>query len=752
MFSAGGCLLRMAAPAWVAWTSALVALFAVALPSRALAQVTLTGTYIRYVAVGEDGTFIARSPTGESCPSGICSEGGECVSGSCVQGQSMQYGETAGPPVTCDAFYPGSPQESFTIEATAATGRMLFTNSGVTGVTDEISRVSGPALSGRAITWRGRASRGPVVIDVEQTVIFEPDDRAVRVVVQLTNAGTATLTDVFYLRNADPDHGQCNIGTDFATWNDVRRQPPSAESALATAEAGDGAGPGRRIVLGIGAHDGRARVHNGGFANTDASGEWMSPRDGEGMLNDEAVDIVFREAMLAPGTSTTFEFFYVWGTTPAEVEMRFDDLGFPTAPCAGLAEGASCTASGRPGLCRGGRCCTGCWDGSRCRAGTSSTQCGGGGTACANCTDGDPCTSDVCTAGVCSNPLAPSGTPCDDGLYCTSVDICDGRGRCVGGGGPRCDDGASCTRDLCDEETDSCTFTWVEGCLIGGVCVAEGAVNPSYPCQICDPTRNATDWSPRPAGTPCGMPRCTAGRLYPAGMCDATGTCITPPSVRCATGRCADATSCERTCADTGCPDGRWCSPSGACEPVRSVGEICIADAACSTGYCVDGRCCLDACDGVCERCDRSGSEGRCSPVPAGQDPDGECEGASVCDGAGSCIELDAGPGEIDAAVPARDAGVGDAGGGGTDVGAPLEADAGSIPAPRHGCGCAIPGSTERVSVALTGLIAVAAVAVRRRRRASRGHRRALATERHRGRHPPLPESSRPPGSPSAHP
>nr|MDQ3034280.1 hypothetical protein [Myxococcota bacterium] len=447
----------------------------------ASAQARLTGTYVRYVAVGANGTMIGGT-------------------------ESMQYGETASPPVSCDLYVPGSPVEGFTVEATGA-GALLLSNSGG-GFGDGIATMSGPTVSGRTIRWTGRGVSGTDAVTIDQTFALDTADRIVRVSVVLTNSGTSALTNVYYLRNGDPDHGSCEIGFDFAGANDVRRQPPLADSALVTSGAGDATTPDRYLVLGIGAHDPRARVHVGGFENTDASGEWTAPIDPDGLSGDVGVDIVFREPTLAVGASTTFEFFYVWGTTVAEVEARFDELGFPTAPCVGVIEGGACaTSRGATGLCRSGSCCTGCWDGTRCRGGTTGSECGVAGAACASCVDADACTSDTCTAGVCSNPDAPAGTSCDDGLFCTSVDACDGTGTCTGGGAPRCNDLQSCTADTCDEATDACEFTTIAGCIIGGACVGAGTVHPGYPCLHCDPAVSATDWSPRPIGAECRAQR-----------------------------------------------------------------------------------------------------------------------------------------------------------------------------------------------------------------------------------------------------
>jgi len=58
-------------------------------------------------------------------------------------------------------------------------------------------------------------------------------------------------------------------------------------------------------------------------------------------------------------------------------------------------------------------------------------------TSCATCTsaldcnDGNSCTVDSCTAGVCQNAVAPDGTACDDADACTTGDVCQA-GSCAG--------------------------------------------------------------------------------------------------------------------------------------------------------------------------------------------------------------------------------------------------------------------------------------------------------------------------------
>jgi hypothetical protein len=54
---------------------------------------------------------------------------------------------------------------------------------------------------------------------------------------------------------------------------------------------------------------------------------------------------------------------------------------------------------------------------------------------------------------------APFSTPCDDGLWCSATDHCNGNGNCVQLTARDCSDGVSCTTDSCDEAGDRCVYT-----------------------------------------------------------------------------------------------------------------------------------------------------------------------------------------------------------------------------------------------------------------------------------------------------
>jgi MYXO-CTERM domain-containing protein len=504
----------------------LAGMFAL-LPARAEAQAELTGTYIDYVGVRDNGIMINSA------------------------NHSMRYRETVGGPYSCDVFYLGTPVHQFTVEATS-TAMFRATNQ-YTGT--DIPTTAGPTVAGRSITWSGRYENGADGVTVDLSYAYGLDDRAVIVTATLTNSGTAPLTDVYFMMNGDPDQGQCVSGS-YNTFNDVVRQPPTDPATLATARVNT---PGP-FTLAVGSTDARARTHfnASGLPNEDASGTWAAPRDPGDTSQDVGMSIVFREAALAVGASTTFRFAYVWGSDAASIPPRFDVLG-----CAAAADGTACTDPvAGAGACRAGACCTGCWDGTACQAGDTVFACGATGGLCAGCVDGNSCTTDMCATGACTNPPVAAGTTCDDGLFCTADDTCDGAALCTGAARV-CDDGFDCTTDACDEAADSCAAAVNNGfCLAGGGCVADGTVNPANTCEYCAATISNGSWTPAASGTTCEDGAfCTADDT-----CDGAGACTAGAARVCNDGLDCTTDSCDETadaCAVVVAAD--TCAIEGAC-------------------------------------------------------------------------------------------------------------------------------------------------------------------------------------------
>ena len=110
------------------------------------------------------------------------------------------------------------------------------------------------------------------------------------------------------------------------------------------------------------------------------------------------------------------------------------------------------------------------------------------------CDDGNACTLDSCDPDTqdCSYEVIADGVACDDGDACTSEELCGG-GECLGVQ-KDCSDGNSCTDDLCDPDTGSCSQVELSGvpcddglpCSIGDACQAGQCVADTSECS-CGP-------------------------------------------------------------------------------------------------------------------------------------------------------------------------------------------------------------------------------------------------------------------------
>ncbi|MEC9071571.1 MAG: hypothetical protein VX938_04290 [Myxococcota bacterium] len=184
-------------------------------------------------------------------------------------------------------------------------------------------------------------------------------------------------------------------------------------------------------------------------------------------------------------------------------------------------EGVECVAEGNP-----------CVDEGACEAGACV-----GPTI--SCDDGDPCFQDGCdpkVPGGCIHlPLA--GPVCDDDDPCTSGDVCESDGTCLGLQSA-CNDANPCTKDLCDSTDVTCTHIFVEDgvscddgdpCSQGDICLGGVCAGELQPCDDGDPCTldgcgivdGVTACTHDPYEGPCddGNP-CTEGDLCVSGTCE----------------------------------------------------------------------------------------------------------------------------------------------------------------------------------------------------------------------------------------
>ena len=280
-------------------------------------------------------------------------------------------------------------------------------------------------------------------------------------------------------------------------------------------------------------------------------------------------------------------------------------------------------------------------------------------TACKESCNGCVRTATGKADGTCALAQAgqdPHGDCKDDGApTCKQDGLCDGKGACESYASSSCTpspcaknddctsgfcaDGVCCDK-ACDGKCEACTKA-KKGAGADGACgpVAK-ATDPDIDCGTlgkgvckgsgtCDGA-GACEASTK--GKACAAAACSdAVTLAAAAKCGSAGDC-TPETTDCTPFVCdAKAVACTKSCAKDGdCAPGAKCM-NGVCAKADN-GAACAMAVECTSGFCADGFCCDAACDGQCEACDGSGSEGTCNPVSG--TPHG---GRTACDGSGTC-------------------------------------------------------------------------------------------------------------------
>jgi Dictyostelium (slime mold) repeat/Galactose oxidase, central domain len=265
-----------------------------------------------------------------------------------------------------------------------------------------------------------------------------------------------------------------------------------------------------------------------------------------------------------------------------------------------------------------------------------------GGTTCnpADCSDGNPCTQDVCVEGACEHAPLMAGAACPDGNVCNGDETCDGSGQCLAGTAPTLDDDNPCTVDSCDATSgvhhapvtagaacpDDTVCNGEETCDGAGQCVAGTAptLDDDNPCTVdsCDAS-SGVQHAPVSAGT-----ACPDGDLCDGDeTCDGAGQCVAGTALTVDDSNPCTSDSCDPNsgvlhalvAVGTACPDGDLCNGNEAC---NASGQ-CVAGTAPTLDD--NNPCTVDSCDpanGVSH-----------TPVADGT----SCDNANACDGDETC-------------------------------------------------------------------------------------------------------------------
>ena len=259
--------------------------------------------------------------------------------------------------------------------------------------------------------------------------------------------------------------------------------------------------------------------------------------------------------------------------------------------------------------CRAGKCIGRglCWN----KLCTPKSQCHGSG---------------VCEVrtGICTTPLLPDRTPCDDNDVTTTDDLCY-KGTCIGKKkchGVICRASTQCNRPgVCDIATGLCSDPFVAS---GTVCNDGDSFTSDDRCNGAGACVGKLDCLPCSSSEPqCHVARCAEGK-----KCTEVGRPDTTPcndadiftfNDRCVQGRCTG----ELLCAGVSCPADQ-CHSQGVCNPATGR---CSTPVKPDNTPCNDGKrgTVLDVCiSGVCTG--KPACEGVVCPASS------PCHGPGVCD------------------------------------------------------------------------------------------------------------------------
>jgi hypothetical protein len=252
--------------------------------------------------------------------------------------------------------------------------------------------------------------------------------------------------------------------------------------------------------------------------------------------------------------------------------------------------------------------------------------------------DGNPCTSDTCSAGAPVHMNEPADTSCGGKL------VCDGMGNCVGCTKPnQCPDtGTNCKAKTCVDKVCGTMNVDPGTACQGGVCDAMGACveclvdsdclgagSPTCKAGVCvdmckDGTKNGNETDVDCGGGVC--PVCADGKA-----CSSDGDCM---STDCSGNVCVSCmdkvkngdetdVDCGGSCPNM-CADGKACSSDGDCMSDDCSGNVCVScmdnvkngsesDVDCGDScptLCANGKTCGNNNDCQSDKC----SSGTCQP------------------------------------------------------------------------------------------------------------------------------------------
>jgi hypothetical protein len=292
--------------------------------------------------------------------------------------------------------------------------------------------------------------------------------------------------------------------------------------------------------------------------------------------------------------------------------------------------------------------------------GTAAARCDGMGTCAAAaaiaCNEYMCGTNGACLVTCRTNTDCSPGNVCNGGICGKKIlgATCVANTECATG---TCQQGVCCDK-VCTGTCLACN----QASSLGHCLPLPLGPAPAGQCTPADPSTCGNDGNCdgtgkchlQTTGTICKAATCSLALQTLAARCDGVGTCVNGTTQPCDPFQCGASGACLGTCnpanGNGDCTTGNVCTPNvsmpatGSCGK-KPLGAGCTLPGECGSNLCEGGTCCDMPCSGTCKSCSLAGSAGKCSNVPAGQDPLDQCPVDAVstckrdglCDGNGAC-------------------------------------------------------------------------------------------------------------------
>jgi len=286
--------------------------------TTAKAQLVNGNAYIKGTGVelGIDslGGFEGCSTTVSPVPAGMHFRSGNALFGFVANPQNDAWTNYDG-----DFFTPGSPENGwgFEIGTAGASGSNNAADFGTTGATGRIVNWQHTGTT-YSVDWEGDAITG-TNLHFRINYLLQETDLFYITTVTVVNNTTATIPDLYYYRNLDPDNNE-PISFDFTTQNTIVSQHVPGGTTVAEVNATQ-ASPWLSSFSFV-AIDTNFVAGYGGFANRDGSdmynGAGFTQTMGATNFADEAIYLAYLVQNLAPADSATFKFCSVFDSSAVD--------------------------------------------------------------------------------------------------------------------------------------------------------------------------------------------------------------------------------------------------------------------------------------------------------------------------------------------------------------------------------------------------------------------------------------------------